>query len=424
MKKILALLLAALLTVCMIACSKDDQGTNDKGNDSDANAEDNATAYGDFLYDVNEDGNYKITGYTYTGIEKRAVVIPSTIADRPVTAIGESAFKSLHNISAVTIPDSVRTIGAFAFYDCDFLTAITIPSSVTHIGECAFDNCSALATVTLNRGLLELGYGVFRECTALTSIVLPQGLLTVGGGAFLGCTVLTSATIPNTVIELGDAAFYGCNATLTLTYENDTITAMNDALAAYASVEGNTAPTTFAQIVEILQAANVDTEGLAENGGYKYTWNRTSGLIEKTDAGILTKMNAALEEYKTEHDGDAVQTWKDAQAVLANAGYYVGGVTGNGAKYVWDANENVLYGAQNAEDMTLLVKINAALKANPPTASVDTSAVISSIESIVKNAELELSALNVSVSSGKFFWDAEDATVTDRYIGEALQKAV
>lgn len=412
MKKNLAMLLVALLILCMVSCSKDDQGDGDQ-DDAGTTAGDNATAYGDFLYDVNQDGNYKITGYTYTGVEKREVTIPATIADRPVTAIDNDAFKSLHNICAVTIPDSVVTIGAHAFYDCDFLTEITIPSSVTLIGAGAFENCSALATVTFNKGLLEIETAAFKECAALTTVVLPDGLLTLGGGAFLQCTSLTAATVPHTVIEVGDAAFYGCASSLVVTFEEDSLIAMNAALSAYIATAGNSAPETFAAVMEILTAANVDTEGLAENGGYQYTWDRETNSIVKTDDAVLNKMNAVLAAYQEEHG--TLMSLKEAQEVLEAAGYYFGGVSDNGVKYVWDKNENVLYGALNADDMTLLTKINAALKANVP-GSFD------EIELIVKNAELDLSALNVSVSSGKFFWNSENSGgMTNRYIGEALQ---
>lgn len=411
MKKILAVLLAGLLVACMASCNKKEEGAGEQEN-TDKTVAEVESVYGDFRYVVNEDGNYEITGYTYTGVEKVDVSIPSTLSERPVTAIGDGAFKSLHNIKSVAIPDTVVTIGANAFYDCDFLTEIKIPASVTLIGAGAFENCSRLASVTFNRGLLEIGYSAFKECVALTEVALPDGLLTLGAGAFQQCTALTAITVPNTVIEVGDAAFYDCPSVQPV-FEASALTAMNEALSAYAAVAGNTAPDTFAKVMEVLTAAEIDTEGLAENGGYKYTWDKENNAIVKTDDVILKKLNDAMAAYLATEHARTPDSFDDAVAIWESAGYYFGVTSDNGAKYVWDQNENVLYGAINAEDAVLLAKINAALKATPPVS-------FGELETVVKNAELNIAVLNVSVSSDKFVWDAENNVMTDSYVGKAL----
>jgi len=79
------------------------------------------------------------------------VFIPATYNNLPVTTIAEDAF-SMTQITAVTIPDSVKTIGGGAFDTCTNLTNVTIPSSVIRIGQFAFLACIKLTSVTFATG--------------------------------------------------------------------------------------------------------------------------------------------------------------------------------------------------------------------------------------------------------------------------------
>ena len=81
----------------------------------------------------------KVTITCYTG-DLAQIIIPETIDGKPVTAIGEGAFK---NVSAerIVIPQGVTYVDWFAFSGCKYLYEITIPSSVTSIGYGAFDGC-------------------------------------------------------------------------------------------------------------------------------------------------------------------------------------------------------------------------------------------------------------------------------------------
>jgi len=415
MKKFLAMMLALLLLASFVACNKNEEEI-DEGENNDTNASEQL-AEGEFLYDVNDDGNYKIIGYTYTGIEKKDVVIPSTIGEdkRAVTAIGDDAFKSVHNVKAFTIPSSVTTIGAHAFYDCDYVTTIEIPATVTKIGAGAFENCSALETVTLHQGLVELGHTVFADCAKLATITLPEGLLTIGAGAFKECNALTEITIPTSVIYLGDAAFYGCDVLANVTVLDDTadrLAEMNTALAAYIGTAGNTAPDTFEKVLEILTAAEVSVAGLAEVG-CRFSWDPATNKIVATDAAVLDKMNTVLKAYADANDGKAPTSFKQVQTLMNKAGIYLGETSENGCKYVWLETENVLVGAINADDAALLAKYNAVLKENVPT-SFDV------IGAIIKDAELVMNTFNQSTSSNKYVWNATTNEMQNIYIGGAV----
>lgn len=77
---------------------------------------------------------WESTPVTYGGEGFRyPVKLPAQLTD-----IAEEAFLNDMSLTAVYLPDGVKTIGAQAFRDCDNLQVIRIPASVTAIGEDAF----------------------------------------------------------------------------------------------------------------------------------------------------------------------------------------------------------------------------------------------------------------------------------------------
>ena len=105
-----------------------------------------AETYGNFEYEINEDGD-TVTITEYTGIDSK-VTIPEIINGKKVTSIGEYAFCNC-SFTSITIPSSVTSIGDSAFSGCSSLTSVTIPSSVTSIGEHAFYGCSSLKSIII-----------------------------------------------------------------------------------------------------------------------------------------------------------------------------------------------------------------------------------------------------------------------------------
>jgi hypothetical protein len=80
---------------------------------------------GDYYYKWPATTTVTITRYTGPS---GAVTIPSTIDGKPVTEIGNSAFKD-KGLTSVTIPDSVTTISFYAFAS-NPLTSVTIGANV------------------------------------------------------------------------------------------------------------------------------------------------------------------------------------------------------------------------------------------------------------------------------------------------------
>lgn len=99
-------------------------------------------------------GQITVTGYSGTATN---AIIPSEIDGKPVTSIGESAFKGSAIIS-LNLPSSVTSIDWFAFLDCTKLQRITIPSSVISIGYEAFKNCPSSLTIVCSAGSYAEGF--------------------------------------------------------------------------------------------------------------------------------------------------------------------------------------------------------------------------------------------------------------------------
>ena len=172
---------------------------------------------GDY-YQATDDKSVAIVGYTGTAT---TLAIPSTIAGKPVSSIGEAAF-----------------------YDCNSLTSITIPDSITKIDENAFAGCPNLATITVNSGnsnfSSDSGMLYNKAKTKLVtcpegksgSITIPDSVTSIGNYAFLNCLKITSVSIPASVESIGKCAFVSCSALagFTVNSENTYFLSLNGVL--------------------------------------------------------------------------------------------------------------------------------------------------------------------------------------------------
>lgn len=151
-----------------------------------------------------------ITDYPDTAVG--AVVVPETIAGKPVTAIGTDAFSFCSGITQVTLPSGLTTIGSRAFFNCTALVSAPIPETVTSIGDSAFYSCIQLTSIVIPSGVTVIQASSFDSCRSATSVSIPEGVTTIGNNAFYNCTSLPSVTIPSTVTSIGSFAFSFCTA--------------------------------------------------------------------------------------------------------------------------------------------------------------------------------------------------------------------
>ncbi len=77
----------------------------------------------EFTFALNGSGTgYVVTGYSGSGM---SVTVPDWYEGKPVTEIGDGAFRGNTAIQSVALPSSVARIGKSAFQGCSALTTIT-----------------------------------------------------------------------------------------------------------------------------------------------------------------------------------------------------------------------------------------------------------------------------------------------------------
>jgi hypothetical protein len=169
-----------------------------------------AATEGDYSYTVSGSPTVAtVTGYSGAG---GAISIPATLGGYSTYAIGASAFDSAagHKITAVMIPEGVRSIGDSAFSSCSLLTTVAIPNSVESIGMYAFASCHSLSAAILPGNLTVLSSFLFFDCSSLESISIPERATSILTYAFYQCGSLTSIHVPDNVTDIGYGAFLSC----------------------------------------------------------------------------------------------------------------------------------------------------------------------------------------------------------------------
>lgn len=134
-----------------------------------------------------------------------------------ISKIPDDAFAGCSNLTAITLPESVKAIGNNAFLECSSLSSIVFPTLVKTIGNSAFEGCSSLASINNFSTISSIGERAFANCTSLTSIEITNNT-TVESSAFQGCTGVTTVNYNATTIK--NNTFMGCTSLNSVTLGN------------------------------------------------------------------------------------------------------------------------------------------------------------------------------------------------------------
>ena len=239
MKKLLAILLAALMVFSFAACNEKDTQNNNNNDEQYRDKtviKDSETPEGGtdtFRFENVDSETVIIVGFSTTNDKKHSVKIPAYFVDnggeKPlrVVGIGKEAFNCSSSIETLVFPteeeylagdarfdmsEHTFTIADYAFRECVSLDTLNLPAYVTEIGARAFYGCISLKTVTFAEGskLASIADGAFMKCRALEAIDLPGAVQTIGVGAFFECVALESVIVNEGTLSIADQAFQNC----------------------------------------------------------------------------------------------------------------------------------------------------------------------------------------------------------------------
>lgn len=172
-----------------------------------------------------EDLTYKISNdeVTITECKRTAsgeLVIPDTIENKKVTAIGDQAFYNCSDLTKISIPNSVASIGYNAFENCKNLTTVNIPASIISILEATFYNCQNLTSITIPNNVTSIGDFAFEGCEKLTNVSIGKGVSHIGLRIFAYCYNLTNINVDanNSSFSSNDGVLFNKNKTSLVQY--------------------------------------------------------------------------------------------------------------------------------------------------------------------------------------------------------------
>lgn len=199
MKRVLSLLLVAILMIALVACgsnenssnnndtpSTQNSGNNNTSEDTAANNNNNDTFDGavtekvlreykvasesDFTYE-DATGGVRITGYTG---KDTIVVIPEKIAGKDVVAMSVNSFGTNCAVRGVLIPSNVKELAGVFANNANL--EVVIWESAESAGANLFNSCTKLHTVIFGDKLSSIGENAFFYCSSLESLYIPSSV--------------------------------------------------------------------------------------------------------------------------------------------------------------------------------------------------------------------------------------------------------
>lgn len=104
----------------------------------------------------------------------------------------------------------VKRVAEYAFFTAASAFDITFENGVTEIQQFAISYCDNLTAITLPKSLRTLGQSCFARNKNLPAIAFPEGFTTIEKFACMGCTSLKEVTFPSTLTTINKQAFKEC----------------------------------------------------------------------------------------------------------------------------------------------------------------------------------------------------------------------
>ena len=277
-----------------------------------------------------------VDGMLTNALEDTIIYAPVTISGsftvpKGVQHIGAGAFSGRTGLTAIIIPNYVKSIASNAFSDCTKVKTVTFAGGRRNdlsIGNRAFAGCATLDAVTfegsddgsLESGIITIGDSAFAPAaegerrlrtvsfregvnvakignnafagqSALYSLNFSENIRIeeIGQSAFSGCQLLASITIPASTVRIGASAFANCTGITTVTFSEggNEIAFGNNAFSGCSKITEINLPATLVNFngsvfkgCDLIKEINVSTNSphLTSENGVLYSKDYTQLL--------------------------------------------------------------------------------------------------------------------------------------------------
>ena len=161
-----------------------------------------------------------VVGITASDLSQCEITLPEGIR-----GIAEEGFSGGRMITAVHMPNSIKSIGLHAFDFCTSLTSVTLPALVTRMRDyfCAITNFNGYTSAS------------YVGCLPIRNVTFSEGVTVLEPEIFSGFSTIASVSIPSTVAFLGREGmeynpFSSCNKSVRVVVSPENQT--------YCSVDG------------------------------------------------------------------------------------------------------------------------------------------------------------------------------------------
>lgn len=100
----------------------------------------------------------------------------------------------------------------------DDIRTVVIEEGITRIGDYAFWSFENMSAISLCQGIQEIGFCSIMYCPSLSELVFQEGLTSIADWSCAKCESLTSVTLPASVTFIDEYAFFKCHLLTGINY--------------------------------------------------------------------------------------------------------------------------------------------------------------------------------------------------------------